>query len=104
MLDVLALTEKDKGDLCWACEVGADYVAASFICTSATVMGVIAYLDNCITDITAQRLEKGNDSDSHLLIKSLFISKIESKEGVNNFAGILAESDRIMFAHGGLGV
>eukprot|EP00957_Ditylum_brightwellii_P052526 3983461-Ditylum_brightwellii.AAC.1 len=92
-LDLPALTEKDKRDLRWACEVGADYVAASFIRTRANVRSVIAYLDRCIADITAQRLEKGDDSDLYPLIRPLVISKIESKEGVDNFDGILAESD-----------
>ena len=47
-LDLPALTDKDKRDLKWACEMGADYIAASFIRTGANVRSVIAYLNRCV--------------------------------------------------------
>jgi pyruvate kinase len=50
-LDLPALTEKDMRDLKWACEVGADFVAASFIRTGANVRSVIAYLNRCIAKL-----------------------------------------------------
>ena len=50
-LDLPALTDKDRRDLKWACEVGADFVAASFIRTGANVRSVIAYLDRCIAEM-----------------------------------------------------
>lgn len=97
-LDLPALTEKDKRDLKWACEVGADFVAASFIRTPANVRSVIAYLDRCVVN-----MPKIN-SDGQPPLRPLVISKIESKEGVDNFDGILQESDGIMVARGDLGV
>jgi len=96
-LDLPALTDKDKRDLKWACKVGADYVAASFIRTAANVRSVVAYLDRCISELP--RTVEGKAP-----IRPLVISKIESKEGVDNFDGILAESDGIMVARGDLGV
>lgn len=39
-LDLPALTDKDKRDLKWSCEVGADYVAASFIRNERNVRSV----------------------------------------------------------------
>jgi pyruvate kinase len=95
-LDLPALTEKDKRDLEWACEVGADYVAASFIRTPENVRSVIAYLDRCMTSLP--------DVEGNKPLRPLVISKIESKEGVDNFHGILKESDGIMVARGDLGV
>lgn len=93
-LDLPALTDKDKRDLKWACEVGADFVAASFIRTSGNVRSVIAYLDRCIAELDV----------SPKPLRPLVISKIESKEGVDNFDEILHESDGIMVARGDLGV
>lgn len=90
-LDLPALTTKDKEDLKWACQVGADYVAASFIRTPANVRSVIAYLDRCVSQLPP------ND-DGQAAIRPLVISKIESKEGVDNFEEILEESDGIMVA------
>ena len=96
-LDLPALTEKDKADLAWACKVGADYVAASFIRTAANVRSVIAYLDRCICEMPT-------NEDGKVPLRPLVISKIESKEGVDNFEEILRESDGIMVARGDLGV
>ena len=97
VLDLPALTDKDKRDLQWACEVGADFVAASFIRTAGNVRSVVAYLDRCIADLPPA--EHG-----HRRLRPLVISKIESKEGVDNFDEILLASDGIMVARGDLGV
>lgn len=96
-LDLPALTDKDKRDLQWACEMGADFVAASFIRTAANVRSVTAYLDRCIAKLP-------QTMDGFTRLRPLVISKIESKEGVDNFAEILRESDGIMVARGDLGV
>jgi len=100
-LDLPALTDKDKRDLKWACEVGADFVAASFIRTAANVRSVIAYLDRCVADMPPNT-EEGDGQSRRL--RPLVISKIESKEGVDNFDEILMASDGIMVARGDLGV
>ena len=92
-LDLPALTDKDKRDLKWACEMGADFIAASFIRTGGNVRSVIAYLNRCIADLP--------DLDGFPRIRPLVISKIENKEGVDNFEEILHESDGIMVARGG---
>lgn len=95
-LDLPALTEKDKRDLKWACEMGADYIAASFIRNGANVRSVIAYLNRCIASLP--------DVDGFSRVRPEVISKIENKEGVDNFDEILKESDGIMVARGDLGV
>ncbi len=97
-LDLPALTEKDKRDLKWSCEVGADFVAASFIRSAANVRSVKAYLDRCIADLPQPT------DNSPPPLRPLVISKIESKEGISNFDEILRESDGIMVARGDLGV
>lgn len=97
-LDLPALTEKDKRDLKWSCEVGADFVAASFIRTASNVRSVKAYLDRCIAEMP--KLSDGSPPP----LRPLVISKIESKEGVDNFDEVLRESDGIMVARGDLGV
>ena len=97
-LDLPALTEKDKRDLKWSCEVGADFVAASFIRTAGNVRSVKAFLDRCIAE-----LPQPTDG-SPAPLRPLVISKIESKEGVDNFDEVLRESDGIMVARGDLGV
>jgi len=97
-LDLPALTDKDKRDLEWACQVGADFVAASFIRTAANVRSVVAFLDRCIAS-----LPPPSEGEKPRL-RPLVISKIESKEGVDNFYEILKESDGIMVARGDLGV
>jgi pyruvate kinase len=79
-----ALTDLDKTHLKWACEVGADFVAASFIRTPGNVRSVIAYLDRCIAELPPP-------PNGQLRLRPLVISKIESKEGVDNFMEILEE-------------
>ena len=96
-IDLPALTEKDKRDLKWSCENGADFVAASFIRTGANVRSVIAYLERCVRE-----LEDSNPGKKFM--RPLVISKIENKEGLDNFDEILQESDGIMVARGDLGV
>lgn len=97
-LDLPALTDKDKRDLKWSCDVGADFVAASFIRTASNVRSVKAYLDRCIAEMPTPT------DGSPAPLRPLVISKIESKEGVDNFVEILRESDGIMVARGDLGV
>lgn len=97
LIDLPALTEKDKKDLHWACKSGADFVAASFIRSAANVRSVHAYLDRCIAE-----LKTADPAGSYM--RPLIISKIENKEGVDNFEEILEESDGIMVARGDLGV
>ena len=89
VLDLPALTEKDKRDLKWVCEVGADFVAASFIRTAANVRSVVAYLDRCIAELPPTTQE------GRTRLRPLVISKIESKEGVDNFDEILHASDGV---------
>ncbi|MDD6794216.1 MAG: pyruvate kinase [Clostridiaceae bacterium] len=81
-----ALTEKDKGDLIFGCEVGVTMIAASFIRKA--------------DDVRAIRKLLNENGGEHILI----CSKIENQEGVDNIDEILAESDLIMVARGDLGV
>lgn len=96
-LDLPALTDKDKQDLEWAVQVGADYVAASFIRTPDNVRSVVAYLERCIAALPMDPTQKKP-------LRPLVISKIESKEGVDNFDAILLESDGIMVARGDVSI
>ena len=93
ILDLPALTAKDKEDLKWSVESGADYVALSFVRNASNVRSCRAYLERCRTAL-------GDDSGSLPLI----VSKIENQEGVDHFDEILAASDGIMVARGDLGV
>ena len=81
-----ALTEKDREDLRFAAENDFDYVAASFIRKAQDVKHVRA------------ELAKWGGQDIRI------ISKIENREGVDNFDEILAASDGVMVARGDLGV
>lgn len=97
-LDLPALTPQDCKDLQWAVDNDADYVAASFIRTPDHVRSVIAYLERCLETRRSQL-----PAQSGPLLRPLVISKIESKEGVDNFHEILRESDGIMVARGDVG-
>lgn len=81
-----SVTEQDKEDIRFACEMGADAIAASFIRDADAV--------DEIRDLCR----------SHGSRDMLIITKIESAQGVANFDRILAASDGIMVARGDLGV
>ncbi|AOR24656.1 pyruvate kinase [Clostridium taeniosporum] len=81
-----ALTEKDKADLIFGCEMGVTMIAASFVRKAADVLAIRKVLD-----------ENGGKN-------ILICPKIENQEGVDNIDSILEISDAIMVARGDLGV
>ena len=85
-LSLPEVTEKDVDDIKYGIEVGFDYIAASFVRKPADVLEI-------------RKVLKENNGE-HIKI----ISKIENREGVDNFDEILKISDGIMVARGDLGV
>lgn len=81
-----SLTEKDKEDIKFGIEQDVDFIAASFVRAHTDVLTI------------KKMLEENNAS--HIQI----ISKIENREGVDNFEKILEASYGIMIARGDLGV
>ncbi|MBW6505177.1 MAG: pyruvate kinase [Rhodobacteraceae bacterium] len=82
LLPLAALSEKDRSDLEFACEMGVDWLALSFVQRAQ--------------DVTEARgLARG---------RAAILSKIEKPAAVEAFAEILAVSDGIMVARGDLGV
>ena len=82
MLPLAALSEKDRSDLEFACSLGVDWLALSFV--------------QRVQDVTeARELAKG---------RAAILSKIEKPSAVEKFDEILAASDGIMVARGDLGV
>lgn len=81
-----SMTEKDKSDILFGIKNGFDYIAASFIRRAEDVINI-------------KKVLKENGGE---YIK--VISKIENREGIDNFDAILEVSDGIMVARGDLGV
>lgn len=81
-----SLTQKDIDDILFGVKNGIDIIAASFVRKSADIIAI-------------RRLLENNHAADVVLI-----SKIESREGVNNIDDILKFSDGIMVARGDLGV
>lgn len=81
-----SLTDKDKSDIRFAVDNEFDFIAASFVRKAKDVQEIRAVLDKA--------------GDHGMCI----ISKIENKEGIDNFDEILKVSDGIMVARGDLGV
>jgi pyruvate kinase len=82
ILPLAALSDKDRADLEFVCELGVDWLALSFVQRPE--------------DVTEARvLAKG---------RAALLSKIEKPSGVERFDEILAVSDGIMVARGDLGV
>jgi len=82
VLPLAALSEKDRDDLEFACELGVDWLALSFVQRAADVD-------------EARALVRG---------RAAILSKIEKPSAVEWFDSILAASDGIMIARGDLGV
>ena len=82
VLPLAALSEKDRKDLEFVCELGVDWLALSFVQRPADVD-------------EARKLAKG---------RAAILSKIEKPAAVKAFDDILAVSDGIMVARGDLGV
>ncbi|MBM1222096.1 pyruvate kinase [Ponticoccus sp. SC2-23] len=82
VLPLAALSEKDRDDLEFVCELGVDWLALSFVQRPADV-------------IEARRLAGD---------RAAILSKIEKPAAVNAFDAILEVSDGIMVARGDLGV
>lgn len=82
VLPLAALSDKDRKDLEFVCELGVDWLALSFVQRAA--------------DVTeARALVKG---------RAAIVAKIEKPAAVKAFDEILAASDGIMVARGDLGV
>ena len=81
-----SMTDKDKSDILFGIKNGVDYIAASFIRRAEDVVNI-------------KKVLKENGGE---YIK--VISKIENREGIDNFDAILEVSDGIMVARGDLGV
>jgi pyruvate kinase len=82
VLPLAALSDKDRKDLEFVCELGVDWLALSFVQRPVDVD-------------EARVLAKG---------RAAILSKIEKPAAVKNFDDILAVSDGIMVARGDLGV
>ena len=82
VLPLAALSEKDRADLEFVCELGVDWLALSFVQRAADVH-------------EARDLARG---------RAAILSKIEKPAAVAAFDEILAVSDGIMVARGDLGV
>ena len=84
-LDIPSLTRKDRQDLAFALQSGADYVALSFVRTAADVRAARAVI---------ARAGKATP----------VIAKIEKPEAVEHLDEILHTADGVMVARGDLGV
>ena len=80
------MSDRDKADIAFACQVDAEFIAASFTRRADDVLQI------------RQELELNNNHS----IRN--IAKIENAEGVENIDEILKVSDGIMVARGDMGV
>ncbi len=82
VLPLAALSDKDRADLEFACEMGVDWLALSFV----------------------QRPEDVTEARALARGRAAILSKIEKPAAVRAYAAILEVSDGIMVARGDLGV
>lgn len=85
-LSVPFMSDRDRADIAFACEMEADFIAASFTRRADDVLQL------------RQELEKNGNHTIRI------IAKIENGEGVENIDEILRVSDGIMVARGDMGV
>ena len=85
-INLPGITEKDADDIRFGLEQGIQYIAASFVRKPSDV-----------EDIRALLVEAGKED-------VMIFPKIESQEGIDNFAEILKVSDGLMIARGDMGV
>ena len=81
-----SITEKDIDDIKFGCEMGVDFIAASFIRKASDIVEIRKVLEE--------------NNGKHIKI----IAKIENQEGVDNIDSILEVTDAIMVARGDMGV
>ena len=81
-----ALTQKDREDIIFGVEQGADFIAASFVRSAEGILEIKALLKECKAPFIP------------------IIAKIENAEGIKNIDEILHCADGIMVARGDLGV
>ncbi|GAB9468793.1 hypothetical protein Gpo141_00006100 [Globisporangium polare] len=93
IVELPALSEKDKQDLDFGVKNDVDFIAASFIRKASDVVQIKEFVAGCVAKYW------GAD-----YIAPKIISKIENLEGIQNFDSILEASDGIMVARGDLGV
>src|ERR1700712_217043 len=84
-VNVPALSEKDEADLRWGLQLGADYIALSFVRDASDIDRVLEIM-----------AEEGR--------KVPVIAKIEKPQAVDNLEEIIDAFDSIMVARGDLGV
>ena len=82
ILPVGSLTDKDLKDLEFSCELGADWIALSFV----------------------QRADDVEEAKALIKGRAAVMVKIEKPQAIENFAEILAATDSVMVARGDLGV
>lgn len=80
-----SFTDKDKDDAAFACKLGVDYLALSFVRSAKDVLELKQFIADHGADIPV-------------------MSKIEKPEAVQDIEAILDASDAIMIARGDLGV
>jgi pyruvate kinase len=84
-VSVPALSDKDREDLRWGLEVGADLIALSFVRSSADIHDVHQIMD-----------EVG--------VRVPVLAKVEKPQAVENLEDIISAFDGVMVARGDLGV
>ena len=85
VLSMPYISETDQNDIMFGCDMGFDFVAASFVRSKEDILAVREILDA---------------HNSHMKI----IAKIENMQGIRNLEEILSVSDGIMVARGDMGV
>ena len=85
VLSMPYISEVDRSDIMFGCEMGFDFIAASFVRCKEDILEVRKILD---------------EHNSHMKI----IAKIENMQGIENLEDILTVSDGIMVARGDMGV